>query len=422
MSKRNQGGRAGLLATVLAGLVACGELLPSAPDENGVLDGTLPGLSAPQLAVHAEGDAQFSRVFATSDALGSIFVATACAACHAGEGKGHPAFNITRFGRATATGFDPMRADGGPQLQNRAILNYLAEALPDGVTGVARFTAPSVTGLGFLDAVDDSTLLRLADPEDSNADGISGRVQLLAPSDLLARAASLDAIARDGPATRGTLVEGRYIGRFGKKGVAINLLHQVVTAYHEDMGITSDLIPEDVFNPRVGEFTGSRTAGPEVSSNVVNAVTFYLKTLKVPPRRNIASPDVIAGQQLFVTAGCAGCHLQTLRTGSSTIPQLNRTEFHPYTDLLLHDMGATLDDGYTEGRAATSEWRTAPLWGLGLSASFQGGAMHLLHDGRASSIHDAIRLHDGEARISRAAFERLADDKARQLIAFLESL
>ena len=409
----------GLLAVSLAG---CGTLEPGAPPEDSVLDGTVAGLSGPQRGVHAEGDAQFGRHFSAAEGVGPVFVATSCDACHAGEGKGHPLFNITRFGRMTVNGFDPMRSSGGPQLQNRAVLGYFAEVLPNAATGVARFTAPAVTGLGLLEAVDDSTLLRLADPDDRDGDGISGRVQLLSAGDLLARVISLDAVANDGTPTRGTLVDGKYIGRFGKKGVAVNLLHQVVTAYHEDMGLTTDLIPDEIFNPAVGAFTGDRTPEPEVSASVVNAVTFYLKTLKAPPRRSPGNADVLAGEQLFATGGCAGCHMPSLRTGASSLVTLNRVEFHPYTDLLLHDMGAALDDGYTEGRATTSEWRTAPLWGLGLAADFQGGAPALIHDGRAKTITDAIRLHGGEALASRSWFDRLAADKVSQLLAFLQSL
>ncbi len=417
-----RGGHLALAAVMLLAGGACADLLPSAPTKSTVLDGSVDALSGAQLAVHAEGDAQFGRAFGAAEGLGPIFVSNSCLSCHAGEGKGHPVFNITRFGRATPGGFDPMRSLGGPQLQNRAVQNYIAESIPNGITGVARFTAPIVTGMGFLESVDDSTLLRLEDPTDRDGDGISGRVQLLAADDLLARVTSLDAVAHDGPPTRGTLVQGKYIGRFGKKGISINLLHQVVSAYHEDMGITSELIPDEIFNPAVGNFTGDRTPEPEVSSSVVSAVTFYLKTLKVPPRRNSSNPAVKAGEQLFASGGCAACHSPSLRTGASTIPSLDRVEFHPYTDLLLHDMGAALDDGYTEGRATTAEWRTAPLWGLGLAAAFQGGTPHLLHDGRATSIADAIRLHGGEAITSRTFFEQLSSDKVRQLLAFLESL
>ncbi|MEX2181619.1 MAG: di-heme oxidoredictase family protein [Gemmatimonadaceae bacterium] len=409
-----------LTATLVS---ACDAVLPGAPEAVDELAGTVPGLSGPQTAMHFAGDAEFARVFGAADGLGPIFVAASCESCHVGDGKGHPLFNITRFGRDTPGGFDPMRATGGPQLQDRAVLGYLAESVPVGATGVARFTAPIVTGLGYLEAVDDTTLLNLEDPTDANADGISGRVQLIEASDLLAEVVSLEAIATDGPPSRGMLIDGQfYIGRFGKKALSVNLLQQVVTAYHQDMGITSDLIPHEIFNPAVGPFTGDGAPEPEVPASVVNAVTFYIKTLKAPPRRNVSHPDVIAGQVLFDNGPCASCHLPQLTTGASSLAALDRVTFAPYTDLLLHDMGSELDDGYTEGRATTSEWRTAPLWGIGLSARFQGGSMHLLHDGRAKSIPEAVQFHGGEGAGSRTWFNGLTDVQRRQVIAYLMSL
>ena len=396
--------------------------MPGAPDAREELVGAIEGLSAPQRAMHAAGDAEFARSFGTVDGLGPVFVAPSCEACHAGDGKGHPVFTITRFGRTVGTSFDPMRAAGGPQLQDRAISGYLAERLPAGVTGVARFVAPAVTGLGFLEAVDDTTLLRLEDPTDANGDGISGRLQLVDADDLLARVTSLEALAAEGAPTRGTVIGGRFIGRFGKKAQAVNLLHQVATAYHQDMGITSDLIPDEIFNPQVGAFSGDAVPEPEVGASVVNAVTFYIKTLRVPPRRNLLHPDVIAGEQLFVSTGCAACHMPTLTTGASHIAVLDRKVFHPFTDLLLHDMGPELDDGYTEGRATTAEWRTAPLWGLGLAASLQGGVPRLLHDGRARSVREAISFHGGEGATSRARFNALTAEEQRRLLAYLNSL
>jgi CxxC motif-containing protein (DUF1111 family) len=372
--------------------------------------------------MHVAGDEEFARVFSAASGLGPVFVATSCEACHAGDGKGHPLFNITRFGRSVGGNFDPMHATGGPQLQDRAVLSYIREFLPAGATGVARFTAPAVSGLGFLEAVDDTTLLNLEDPFDRNGDGISGRVQLVDANDLLARVTSLEAIATDGPPSRGTLVNGGYIGRFGKKALSVNLLQQVVTAYHEDMGITSDLIPDEIFNPQVGAFTGDGVPEPEVPASVVNAVVFYVKTLKAPPRRNTSHRDVIAGAPLFNNGPCASCHLPQLTTGASTIAALDRVTFAPFTDLLLHDMGTELDDGYTEGRATTREWRTAPLWGLGLAARFQGGQMHLLHDGRAKSIAEAVSFHGGESAASRAWFTGLSTEQRQQVIAYLMSL
>ena len=161
---------------------------------------------------------------------------------------------------------------------------------------------------------------------------------------------------------------------------------------------------------------------PEVGSSTVSAVVFYLKTLRPPPRRNARDPDVLTGEALFAAAGCAGCHLPTLRTGAAPLGPLNQADFHPYTDLLLHDMGPELDDGYTEGVALTSEWRTAPLWGVGLAAAAQGGRMHLLHDGRAKSFPEAIEFHGGEGAASRDAFRGLSPEQRGQVVRFLESL
>jgi CxxC motif-containing protein (DUF1111 family) len=404
------------------GLAACDALLPAAPRGEGVLDGPIGGLNGAQLATFAKGDEQFNRVVSAREGAGPLFVATACGACHVGDGKGHPVFNLTRFGRIGAGGFDPMRALGGPQIQNRAVPGYIAEVLPSGATGVAVFTAPAVTGLGLVEAVDDTTLLALADSTDADGDGISGRVQLLDENDLLAQVTSLEAVVADGGPSRGVPIAGKYIGRFGKKGVSVNLLHQAVTAYHEDMGLTTELIPTDLFNRQVGNFASDDVPDPEISSSTVGAVVFYLKTLRPPPRRNKDAQEVLAGEALFAQVGCGGCHVSTLRTGASAIAPLDRVQFHPYTDLLLHDMGPELDDGYTEGVALTSEWRTAPLWGIGLAAASQGGRMHLLHDGRAKTLRDAIGFHGGESAASRAAFNALTPAEQALLIRFLESL
>lgn len=414
--------RAPILLLTLAALAGCDALLPDAPPESEVLDGPIDGLTGQQLATFLAGDREFNRLFGAAEGVGPVFVAQSCGSCHVGDGKGHPVFNLTRFGRATPGGFDPMRSAGGPQVQHRAIPGYAAERVPPGVTGVAVFTAPSVTGLGLLEAVDDTTLLRLADPDDADGDGISGRVQLVGPAEVLAEIARLELLFDPGEPRRHLEVDGRFIGRFGKKASAINLLHQTVTAYREDMGLTTDLIPEDPVNPEVGNFSGDGVADPEVGSGTVASVVFYLKTLRPPPRRRAGAPDVVAGEALFGEIGCARCHVPTLRTGPSRIAAVDRVEFHPYTDLLLHDMGPELDDGYTEGRALTSEWRTAPLWGLGLAESSQGGRAFYLHDGRATTLEQAIDLHGGEASASRTAWRNLTPSQAAQLIAFLRSL
>jgi CxxC motif-containing protein (DUF1111 family) len=412
--------RLGALAGLVV-LLGCDSLATSTPPDDEVLAGTLPGLTGAQVAQHARGDEEFARVFGTADGLGPIFVAPSCETCHVGDGKGHPLFNLTRFGRSTPDGFDHMRSYGGPQVQNRAIQNYMAEAMPGGVTGYAVFTAPIVTGLGYLEAVPDQTLLDLEDPDDVDGDGISGRVQLVDETDIVAEIGRLEDVL-DGNLPPKVRVDGKLIGRFGKKASAISLLHQTVTAYHEDMGITSDVLPVDPVNRQVGGFASDGVADPEVTSSAVQAVVFYLRTLKAPPRRVDGSPEAQAGEALFAQAGCAKCHLTIMRTGPSTIAALNNAEFRPYTDLLLHDMGPDLDDGYTEGRAATSEWRTAPLWGIGLAETSQGGMGFFLHDGRARSLREAIELHGGEGSSSRSSFRALSSAQQEQVLAYLRSL
>jgi CxxC motif-containing protein (DUF1111 family) len=400
-----------------AAFTACGDpFLPGAPDAAMSLDGPIDGLTASQLAIHAQGDAEFARRFAPIDGLGPLFVATSCESCHVGDGKGHPLFDITRFGRGSVAAFDHMKDEGGPQLQNRAILGYLAERVPLGATATARFTAPSVTGLGYLEAVPDATILALADSNDADNDGVSGRPSFVDSTDFIADIASASTIAAGAVVTRHVPIGGKYVGRFGKKA------RQSVFAYSEDMGITSDLIPRDLYNRQVGAQGSDGVTDPELASSALNAVVFYLRTLRIPPRRDAHASSVVEGAQLFTQVGCARCHVATLRTGPSDIPQLHNVEFSPFTDLLLHDMGPDLDDGYTEGDAAPSEWRTAPLWGIGLAERAQGGTPHYLHDGRAKTLRDAIRFHGGEGSRSRSAFDALATAQQEQLLAYLRSL
>ena len=179
-------------------------------------------------------------------------------------------------------------------------------------------------------------------------------------------------------------------GRFGKKARANDLTHQTAVAYLQDMGVTTTLFPHDLPAFQGGSQVADAIPDPGAAGSVVDAVVFYLRTLRAPPRRNVANGDVVAGERTFGDIGCASCHAPTLRTGRSSLAPLNNVEFHPFTDLLLHDMGAELDDGYTEGNATSAEWRTAPLWGIGIAERAQGGTAFFLHDG--SRAH-AARSH-----------------------------
>lgn len=411
-----------IVALTLLIMVGC-DLYPDAPADNEILDAPMDDLTPEQLSLHLKGDEEFGRRFTSEDGVGPIFVANSCDACHPGEGKGHLVFNLSRFGRMENGEFNPLREQGGPQLQNRSIPGFSPEQIPGNATGVAEFTAPVVVGLGFLEAVDDTTILNMADPDDEDGDGISGRPNFIDSSDFLDEIASLGELVEGGSNARFNTYNGKFIGRFGKKAITINLLHQTVTAYHQDMGLTTDLIPNDLFNAQqVGVSGEDDVPDPEIPSSIVSNVVFYLKTLRPPQRRNVNDPVVQAGEKLFGQIGCAGCHVPTLKTGKTSIPQLNEQEFSPYTDLLLHDMGPELDDQYTEGSATTSEWRTPPLWGLGLAEAFQGGTAFYLHDGRARTLRETIELHGGEAAESRIAFNELSSEKQEEVIKFLKSL
>lgn len=381
-------------------IVSCEKMLPPEPKDDEVLDGPMDGLTSAQLSLFLKGDAAFSETFTTETGLGSIFVATSCISCHAGDGKGHPFTTLTRFGQTDSTGNQFLNF-GGPQLQNRAIPGFSPEQIPSGAT-FSKFTPPAVTGLGFLAFVSDVDILALADPNDLDGDGISGVPNWInIPSYIVLHQ---NAISQN----------GKYIGRFGKKAAAYNLLHQTVNAYNEDIGITSLYSPFDTH-------TGLEI-DPEVSTKTVNDVVFYLQTLKAPVQRNQNDDQVIQGKNIFNQINCASCHTPTLKTGFSPIEALSYKEFHPYTDLLLHDMGIGLDDGYTEGSAKTSEWRTPPLWGLGLSPNSQGGQYFLMHDGRAKSIEEAILLHGGEVTNSKTQYLNLSQADKDALIKFLKSL
>jgi CxxC motif-containing protein (DUF1111 family) len=154
----------------------------------------------------------------------------------------------------------------------------------------------------------------------------------------------------------------------------------------------------------------------------VQDVVFYLQTLKAPVQRFQHDEEVLAGRKIFTNINCAKCHTPQLQTGNFSVAALANKTFFPFSDFLLHDMGPDLNDGYTEGTALTSEWRTPPLWGLGLSKNSQGGGYFLMHDGRARSIEQAILLHGGEAQKSKTDFLQLSPTDINKIIKFLESL
>lgn len=371
--------------------------------------------------------------------LGPVFDNVACESCHPGDGRGRPPVGAEPFSsmlfRSSVSGSGsnggPLDVPGfGGQLQMRSIPGYEPEitaaiayveqsgtfadgstfqlrvptytltgiytALPAGVMFSPR-VAPFVFGLGLLEAVPERRIVARADPRDRNRDGISGRPNYV-----------WDA------------VKGRQaLGRFGWKANAPNLIQQTAGAYNGDMGVTTDLFPAE---PCEGQHPGCARHGPELGPEIVADVALYTQTLGVPARRNLDDPTALRGEQVFYAVGCTGCHTPTLRTGALPgVPEVTRQEIHPYTDLLLHDMGPGLADGRPDFQASGSEWRTPPLWGIGLVETVNKHS-NFLHDGRARTLLEAVLWHGGEAKPARDRVTRLRASDRDALIAFLKSL
>ncbi len=401
-----------ILATsaIVVGIVAftaCSKLLPSMIDPSEGLCGPV-SMSSAQTILFSAGNNEFFRVRSSSSGLGPYFVASGCGNCHSSDNRGHPFTILTRFGQSDTTG-NKFLAEGAPQLGTFCLPGYTPEAVPPGATST-QFIAPITAGVGFLEAVPDSEILNMAAANLNNPDGVRGHPNYdTIPS---------WATPLNGAIPRG---DGKYIHRFGRKADVYNLLEQTVNAYSRDMGITSTYLPNNPSNYL--DPTPSVTPSvPEVDNTTLNSTVFYVTCLQTPVQRNPNDPTVLAGNQVFVQIGCETCHKQTLTTGYSPIAALANQTFNPFTDLLVHDMGPGLDDHYTEGTAQTSEWRTTPLWGLGLAPNVQGGNTYLLHDGRAHSIEQAIELHGGEAAVSEGRFEKLSTTDRNALLTFLKSL
>jgi len=390
------------------------------------------------------GDSFFTQNWVTApastearDGLGPLHNAQACSSCHLLDGRGtadgeEPGL-LFRISVPDGEGISPDPVYGG-QLQDRSILGvdpegtvrtiYVEETgtYPDGAgfglrrpvheledlaygelsidAVIAPRLAPPVFGAGLLEAIPESAILSLADPEDSDGDGISGR-----PNRVL-------------DATTGDTV----LGRFGWKANVPSVEQQVASAFNGDIGITSPMFPDENCSEAQVECAGAINGGtPEISRNLFDDVVFYNRTLAVPARRNLEDPDVVSGAELFEQAGCASCHQPGHETGTAEIDALENQVIYPFTDLLLHDMGPDLADGRPDGEATGSEWRTPPLWGIGLTETVNGH-VNFLHDGRARSLEEAILWHGGEARTARETFTELSSDQRADLIEFLESL
>ena len=395
----------GALAVSGVLLLACADLFTEPPLDADVFDAPVPGLSAAEMAAFARGDAEFSRKFAPKTGLGPIFNNTSCFSCHSGDGRGRLNNSLQRIGSAED---DFLAHLGGPQIQDKAIPGAEFERLPEGAAVSVRLPPP-VFGVGLIEAIPDESILALADPDDLDGDGISGRANLVMSPDFV-------------PHGEPGAGPGLRVGRFGRKAQVSSLLQQVLEAYLQDIGITSDFLPIENRNPRssVPIEASDPVADPEIPASIVQATTHYIRTL-APPAPGAMTPRREEGRQLFGSTGCAGCHVPTLRTGASPIAALAHQDVTLYSDLLLHDMGDALADHRPDGGASGREWKTPPLWGLRLMRRFLDGHAFLMHDGRARSVEEAILLHGGEARAARDAFAALSPAQRAALLDFVES-
>lgn len=454
---------AAALSTALATTFAAEKLAPLTPALGGDTTRAIAGQTAftfPAANMLQEHQRAFffgNRLFNTNwviapasvksfDGLGPLFNRVSCDGCHTQDGRGRPPLTDAETMDSMLIRLsvqDPASPNGasphpvyGDQLSEQAIPGVP----PEGVTKISREiikgaygdglpyelekpsyrienlgygplgegimlsprVAQQVIGLGLLEAVPETSLLEAADPDDSDKDGVSGRANRVADP----------------------LTGQETIGRFGWKANQANLVAQNSGAAIGDIGITSPVHVKENCAPAQMQCAAAPVGGNEIdmSQSFLDRLTLYTRLIAVPAQRNPDDPKVIAGAKLFEAFGCAACHRVTLQTANdAALPELSNQTFHPFTDLLLHDMGDGLSDNRPDGLATGSEWRTPPLWGVGLFQA-TNGHQRLLHDGRARGVAEAVLWHGGEAEVAKEAFRNASASERDALVAFINSL
>lgn len=412
----------------------------------------VPGLKREQELLFFVGNSFFNQNWVTApssttarDGLGPFFNSRSCAGCHFKDGRGRPPETAGEAPtgyllRLSVPGAGPHgeplpEPSYGDQLQDQAIMGSNPEAafqisyeddpftFPDGET--VHLQRPSVAisdlrygvlapetlisprvanqmiGIGLLEAVPEATILALADPGDQDGDGISGRPNMVWDFQN----------------------NQMVLGRFGWKANQPTVLQQTAGAFLGDIGITTNLFAQENCTNAAPDCRTAENGGPpEIEEDDLLKVVLYASSLAVPARRDWDDPQVLQGKALFNSIGCAACHTPQLETGTHpSISALSDQTIRPYTDLLLHDMGQDLADDRPDFQANGREWRTPPLWGIGLIETVNGHT-RFLHDGRARDLLGAIMWHGGEARVSREVFSNLTPSERGALIRFLNSL
>jgi CxxC motif-containing protein (DUF1111 family) len=408
------------------------------------------GLSFQDLALFATGNSLFNQSWVSSpasttarDGLGPTFNARACANCHFKDGRGKPLtsgqssngflMRVSMPGQNINGQSTPVLGYGlqiqdlsnnGIPNEAKTVVNYqvITGTFADGSTyelqkPVYNFTneqfgslngvqtSPRVgqqtIGLGFIDALPDSEITKFEDEFDIDNDGISGRANYVYNIE----------------------TSTQRLGKYGWKANAPTLKIQIVEAFHGDMGLTTTLHPDNNCPSPQNDCVNAPDGGaPEVSDNQLNQVLFYQASLAVPNRRNVKNESVLKGRVLFDELNCIGCHAINQQTGTSSInPIISDITIKPYSDFLLHNMGDALADNRADFRANGNEWRTQPLWGIGLISTVNGHT-NLLHDGRARNAEEAILWHGGEAEQSKTDYTNLSANQRQQMLDFINSL
>jgi CxxC motif-containing protein (DUF1111 family) len=360
----------------------------------------LPKLTPAQRASFVAGKSSFLNVETVATGLGPVFNDVSCVACHSSPAPGGGSTTIeTRFGRVVNGQFDPMTEFGGSLIQRQGIglyngVNFVGEVVPPQATVSAGRRTTPLFGLGLVNAVPDSTFQQLASLEQQYTKSTAGRANILIDQ----------ATGED------------IVGRFGWKCQQGSLFTFSGDAYLNEMGITTPLFPSENCpqgNCALLEANPAASNPNEPDNDDLQAFTSFMSLLAPPPQVALSS-SAKSGARTFVAIGCANCHFPALQTGRNSIAALNNVTFFPYSDFLLHDMGS-LGDGIAQAGAGQTEMRTAPLWGVREITSF-------LHDGRATSLSQAILAHAGQGLAARNQFAVLSKNDEADLIAFLNSL
>jgi len=362
------------------------------------LGDALPNLTPAQAAAFAAGRDEFMEAESVADGLGPVFNGTSCVSCHSAPVVGGAGTTRdTRIGTLINGVFNGLVNQGGSLLQSQGIgavngCNVQGEVVPPSATIVTLRRPTPLFGLGLLDATPDQTFLDLAAAQTGDPDGVSGRPNMVAD----------------------VVVGGTRVGRFGWKAATPNLTQQAAAAYFNEMGITTSFFPADPCpQGDCNQQACDGVPGLEDAGDGVDAFATFMRFLAPPPVPTLTG-QARAGAAFFGQLGCATCHVPSLTTGASPVAALDHVSYAPYSDFLLHDMGA-LGDGIVQGQATGAEMRTAPLWGVSAQPFF-------LHDGRATTLTAAILAHDGEARTARDRFAALEAPNQQMVLSFLAAL